>query len=293
MSLTTKDLAYEAMVESIELREKWDREHNGPLDVYMLCKDMGIKVRFIDVASMEGIYGRREDGTAVIWLSSLRPLPRRNFNCAHELGHHVFCHGSTVDELVEGAGRTVQAFRPEEFLVNTFAGFLLMPTLGVRRAFACRGWDPQTATPVQIFTVACHFGVGYETLITHLAHSLKAIGLTRADELRKTDPKAIRHGLLGFPVSEPLVIADRHWGLPTLDAEVGTLLLLPEDAVAGGNVLDFQADYPSGRLFRAVRPGIARITCPSTPWAVFARVSPYQFVGFAEYRHLEQEDNND
>lgn len=293
MSVSTRALAHTAMVESIEVRDEWDREHDGPLDVYALCKDMGVKVRFVDIASMEGLYGRGRDGKAVIWLSSLRPMPRRNFSCAHELGHHVFGHGSAIDELVECVGTKTKVFKSDEFLVDTFAGFLLMPTLGVRKAFASRGWKARTATPVQVYTVACHFGVGYDTLISHLLHSLEAIDPIQAAQLRKVGPKDIRRQVLGTPTPEPLVIADQHWGAPTVDMEVGTLLLLPEGSVVEGNVIAFQAEHPSGRLFRAVRPGVARIACPGTQWAVFARVSRYQFVGFAEYRHFDQEEDDE
>ena len=293
MNARIKELASSAMLESIEVRDRWGREHDGPLDVYALCKDMGVKVRFVEIASMEGLYGRREDGASVIWLSSLRPLPRRNFSCAHELGHHVFCHGSTVDELVEGTREKSKEFSPEEFLVNTFASFLLMPTLGVRKAFASRGWNTRTATPLQVYTAACHFGVGYDTLVGHLEYALDTISPSHAAQLRRVGPKDIRSEILGCPSSAPLVIVDRHWGIPTVDAEVGSLLLFPKGATADGSVITTEAELQDGRLFRAVHPGVVRVTCPGTPWAVFARVSRFHFAGFAEYRHLENEDDDE
>lgn len=292
-----KALAREAMLKAIDVRAAHGLDQVGPVDVYALAKAAGAKVRFVDVASMEGMYGRGEAGT-VIWLSSLRPLPRRNFSCAHELGHHVFGHGSTVDELLDDAGacgRGPGPFRPEEFLADTFAGYTLMPVLGVRHAFAARGWTAQTATAAQIFTVACHFGVGYETLIAHLAFALKVIPAARAAELRKTGPRDIRTLALGAPTPDPLIIADEHWALPTLDAEVGTTLLLPNGVQAEADlVVARQQDLPNGRrVYRAVRPGIVRVTRPGTPWAVFVRVARFQFAGFAEYRHLEQEEDDD
>src|SRR5438874_13211824 len=106
---------------------------------------------------MEGTYLKSDPPRILI--SALRPLFRRVFNCAHELGHHVFGHGSTIDELQED-GQEKPAFEPNEFLVNAFAGFLLMPPLAVRRAFTLRGWRPETATPEQCFIVACSLGVG-------------------------------------------------------------------------------------------------------------------------------------
>ena len=295
-----KMLARQAVLKSIDVRAAHGLDLLSPVDIYALAEAAGAKVRFVDIASMEGMYGRGEAGR-VIWLSSLRPLPRRNFSCAHELGHHVFGHGSTVDQLLDeslaagGGERGLAPFKPEEFLANTFAGYTLMPVLGVRNAFAARGWDAREATPGQVFAVACHFGVGYETLVAHLAYALKAIPTARADELRKTGPKEIREAVLGAPASDALIIADERWASPTLDAEVGTMLLLPAGVKAESDlVVAPQGEHRSGaRIYRAVRPGIVRVARLDPAWAVFVRVARYQFAGFAEYRHLEQEDDDE
>jgi Zn-dependent peptidase ImmA (M78 family) len=82
----------------------------------------------------------------IMLLSSFRPLGRRVFNCGHELGHHLFGHGSTLDELQEEHQATGNS-NPKEFLVNAFAGFLLMPPNAVRRAFTDRQWTAAEATP--------------------------------------------------------------------------------------------------------------------------------------------------
>src|SRR5262245_48455737 len=129
MTTNRRALAQQAMLKSIEVRTAAGRDLKGPICVYALCDDLGVKVRFVDI-NMEGMYrgGERPN----ILLSALRPLPRRVFTCAHELGHHVFGHGSTIDMLVEEAEQD-GVFKPREFLVDTFGGFLLMPTVGVRR----------------------------------------------------------------------------------------------------------------------------------------------------------------
>jgi hypothetical protein len=226
-----------------------------------------------------------------ILLSALRPLPRRAFTCGHELGHHVFGHGSTIDELKEEAERGV--FNPDEFLVDSFSGFLLMPKIAVRKAFVLRGWEPETATPEQVYIVACSLGVGYATLATHLAYELKMISLDRSGELEKVGLPKIRQAILGRVSTSPLVVADRHYLVPTVDAEVGTELLLPGGSLAESNALDPVADLAQGRLFAAKRPGIIRVHVPKTPWAVMVRVSRYQYAGLCEYRHLEPAEGDD
>ncbi|HEV3456478.1 MAG TPA: Zn peptidase, partial [Thermoanaerobaculia bacterium] len=172
-------------------------------------------------------------------------------------------------------------------------GFLLMPKIAVRKAFVLRGWEPQKASPEQVYTVACSLGVGYVTLATHMAYGLKMITPARSAELEKVGLPKIRRTLLGQASTSPLVVADRHYLMPTVDAEVGTHLLLPAHSKAESDALEQVADLAQGRLFAAKRPGIIRVHVPKTPWAVMVRVSRYQYAGLCEYRHLEPEEGDD
>ncbi|GET43877.1 ImmA/IrrE family metallo-endopeptidase [Microseira wollei] len=281
-------LAQKAMHKSIEVRTQTGFDLKSPICIYGLCDQLNVRVKFVEISSMEGMYCKEEK--PLILLSALRPFPRRTFTCAHELGHHVFGHGLKVDELIEESEKS-KAFNSDEFLVDSFASFLLMLTLGVRKAFVERGWDVACATPIQFFTLACNFGVGYETLINHMTYALKMIDRTKASSLLKVKPKNIRQQILGYPSSEPLIIADEHWSIPTIDAEVGSQLLLPNTAEAANQIITFQQEHPNGRVFRANRPGIVRVYCRDTNWAVFVRVSRHQFVGLSQYRHLEEAED--
>jgi Zn-dependent peptidase ImmA (M78 family) len=278
-------LANRAMQAAIDTRAKAKLDQHSPICIYGLCEALGVAVRFNDI-NMEGMYQR---GTPPrIHLSARRPLPRRAYNCAHELGHHIFGHGSSIDELREDA-KEHSWEDPKEFLADTFAGFTLMPIMGLRRAFAVRGWGPEAATPTQIFTIACDFGVGYTTLLTHLTAGLNMISRTRAAALQRTTPKALRADILGGLVAEPLIVADHHCPGPTLDAEMNMLLLLPPGTETTGESLAYERDLAAGRLFRAVRPGIVQAS--AGPWAVFVRVAPEAYVGLARYRHLEDDSD--
>jgi len=283
---TRKNLAREANERAAEVRDERGYDFRSPLCVYELCDRMGVKVMFDDSVSMEGFY--KAIGKPTIILSSLRPLSRRKFTAAHELGHHVFGHGSTIDELQEDVERDIVV--PEEFLADSFAGFLLMPSLGVKRAFATRQLDPKTASPEDIYRVACSFGVGYETLIRHLAHAQKLIEPQRAETLCKVRLPQIRERLTGISSKDHLVIADMHHDSPTLDAEVGNLVLLPSGARSDSDQIEPVEEMATGTLFRALRPGLARVSVPATSWAVIVRVSRYQYAGLAKFRHLEETD---
>ena len=245
---------------------------------------MNVRVRIVDI-SMKGNYF--QDAEPLIFISVLRPFPRRAFTCAHELGHHVFGHGSTIDHLTEEA-ELEKIFQPDEFLVDSFAGFMLMPILGVRKAFSSRGWNAKTATPEQFFTVACNFGVGYGTLITHMTYSLGEIDKVKAKELLRFGPKAIREKVLGYSSDSSLVIVDENWLMPTVDVEVGTDILLPSEVQVTDKCVELIGKTDEGYIYRAVHPGIDRLFRPSANWAAFIRVSREQFVGLSQYRHLEE-----
>jgi Zn-dependent peptidase ImmA (M78 family) len=290
-SFNRRALATQAMQAALSTRAKLKLDQVSPICIYGVCQSLGIQVRFNNI-NMEGMYQR--GASPRIHLSARRPLARRAYNCAHELGHHVFGHGSSIDELREDAKEHPWE-DPKEFLADAFAGFMLMPIIGLRHAFSVRGWSPETATPAQIFTIACEFGVGYATLLTHLSSGVNIISRGRATTLKRTKPNALRTHILGRVTPEPLIVADRHRAAPTLDAEVRTLLLLPSGTKVAGDGLVFECELATGRLFRAVKPGIFQASVDN--WAVFVRVAPIQknepwgYIGLAQYRHLEEDSD--
>lgn len=281
-------LADKAMKAAITARLKAGKDLVSPICIYSVAEAHGVRVTFNDI-NMEGMYQRGSPPR--IHLSSKRPLVRRAYNCAHELGHHILGHGSSIDELREN--QTVRPWDvPEEYSADTFAAYALMPTLGLRGAFVIRGLKPDTATPVELYRIACQFGVGYATLVTHLLWGEAMIGRARADALRKFAPRTLRAQILGSLTPQPLIVADDHWGGATIDAEVGHLLLLPAGAIADGDVVAAIADLDGGRLFEARRPGLVRLTRPGSEWAAFGRVARTAYVGRAEFRHLEEDDDD-
>ncbi len=277
-------LANQALQAAIATRAKAKLDQHSSICIYGLSETLGVTVRFNNI-NMEGMYQR--GAPPRIHLSARRPLPRRVYNCAHELGHHVFGHGSSIDELREDAKEHPWE-DTKEFLADTFAGFMLMPIMGLRRAFATRGWTPETATAAQMFTIACDFGVGYKTLLTHLSAGVNMISLSRAATLRPVTLKALRADILGALTPEPLIVADRHRAGPTLDAEVMMLLLPPGTEMTGAS-LAHECDLADGRLFRAVRSGIVQASAYNGAWAAFVRIAPEAYVGLAQYRHLEDD----
>src|SRR6185503_6629972 len=97
---------------------------------------------------------------------------------------------------------------------------LLMPHRAVTRAFVIRGWNCATAGPNEYYIVACSFGVGYDTLVTHVCRGLRLVDAGRTAALERASVPGIRRSLLGCETKNPLIVVDRSYLLPTVDAEV-------------------------------------------------------------------------
>ena len=118
-----KRMVQGAFAAALKMRKNAGYRLDEAICVYDLAERLGIEVRFTDIPSMEGMLYCNPD--PVIILSSLRPMGRRSFTCAHELGHFNYGHGTVVDDLVGKSHKT--SFDSKEFIADCFAGALLMP----------------------------------------------------------------------------------------------------------------------------------------------------------------------
>ena len=277
-------MAQSAFAAALRLRKKAGYGLDEAICVYDLSERLGIEVRFVDIPSMEGmLYCNPEP---VIIVSSRRPAGRRAFTCAHELGHFHSGDGTTIDDLV---GKSDKAGPdPKEFVADCFAGALLMPKMAVERAFAVRSWSIGGSAPSQIYTVSGYFGVGYSTLVHHLWNSLRLIQGSHAEGLLKVGRMKAQAQALGWDSADTVRIVDPHWNGRAIDVEVGEFVQVHVDTACEGSCLDEVGVSGAGRLYRASRPGIAKLSAASG-WAGYVRVSRKTFVGRSIFRHLAEE----
>lgn len=289
MTLDRPRLARDAIVRAYSVRGDAGLPLDVPVCVFDLALGMGIDVWFKAIPRMEGMYCK-DPGPAIV-VSSLRPAGRQAYTGGHEVGHHVYGHGTRVDELIGPGGRGADL--EEEFLADCFAGFLLMPKAAVVRGFASRGWAPATATPEQVFAVAGWLGVGYDALVTHMHASLRLLNQRQAAALRKVTPKKIKSQLIGRDWAEELLVADPQWEGRAFDIQVGDAILVPPGVVVEHVGLTAGSDSLFNTVLRGTAPGRGRILDPATGWAAFVRVSRREYVGRARFRHLEESDDDD
>ena len=274
-----------ALLEADKIRTQLGLNMFQSINVFDSCLDLGLAVRFVDI-NMEGMYIKQEDGThPTILLSSQRPLPRRCFTCAHELGHHVFNHGNRLDVLSDF--ENTPSNDRDELLVNLFAGALLMPVAGIQAEFAKRNWVPNNASPTQFYAISSVFGTGYQTLIVH-CRANEIINEIKAKALLKFSPSKILKNLFPAGTNNSFFkIIDIFSMLPVIDLEVSNYIILPTVVeVEGAHLQKFQ-ETEMGMAYLAVSPGIIRVASPDGSLASFIRLQNFHYSGLAENRHLE------
>jgi hypothetical protein len=254
-----------------------------------------IELRFVDIPSMEGMYVKNSEPhlRPIILVSALRPAGRQSTTAAHELGHHVFGHGTRIDQYIANSDENsvVPSGNEEEVLANAFAGFFLMPKAAVEHGFKVRGYLPASATAHQVYEVAGWLGVGYGTLIHHMRSSLNLLTEQKAKTLLSIPPKRIRQEVLGAALSTDCFIVGEMWSGRPVDLQRGDVALVKDDIAIEGDCLDLNGKTADGRhIVKASTTGIGRIIGPS--WSVFARVRPREFVGRSIFRHLESTDDD-
>ncbi|MDP9082049.1 MAG: ImmA/IrrE family metallo-endopeptidase [Bacteroidota bacterium] len=259
-----------------------------PINIFDICKKLEVTVRFFDI-NMEGMYISQSSGKyPTIILSNKRPMPRRVYNCAHELGHHTFGHGSRMDMLAEhkiGDG----SYNHEERLVDTFAGVLLMPIASILAEFRRRGWAMDTATQLNYYIISSFFGVGYQTLISHCRLNA-LISEPKAASLLRTTPAKLLKSIEGTSVAPaPFKIIDGFSAAKTVDMEVSNYLFLPADTDVEGGHLEFIGESKAGNIFISKKPGIVRVSSAKHDFGTFVRIQNNDYVGLAENRHLEND----
>lgn len=283
-------LAHRALQAALRLRCSANRRPNEPLCPLDLAEELGVEVRFAGINSLEAMYVKDRSPTIII--SADRPLGRQRFSCAHELGHHVFGHGSHLSSLNAprpGAG----VLSDEEYLAQVFAGFLLLPKAAVSYSFEIRGWQPRLGIETQYYVVSGALGVSYEALVWQCESVLRLLSTERACSLRGVSLPALRRRISGFDVPNGLTVVD-HFGLESAtDILVDDLLLAPAGYTPVNSLLQVEATVQAGVLLKACRPGLSGIRQLNDDRIGAVRISRRGFVGRSIFRHLEDEFNED
>ncbi len=282
-----KEIARQGLRGALETRRRAKVPKMDPVCIYDVAERLEVEVKFCGGNSFGGMYAK---ASQTILVPALRPAGRRVFTCGHELCHWYYGHGQHIDALDDI--RWGHESSPQERLANCYSGYLLMPPWALEQALSTRGLNPRTASPLELYRIACQFGVGYETIVQHLRWSVEEIDQRRADELLKVSPKQLRESLIGANRTRHLLLVDKYWAKVPVDLQVGEMAILPGTIRLEGAAAREVERHKLGSLIEAILPGIARVETTDGAWSAFIRVSRKDFVGRSIYRHLEDPDAN-
>ncbi|MDQ7815899.1 MAG: ImmA/IrrE family metallo-endopeptidase [Melioribacteraceae bacterium] len=277
-------LSKNAYYSSVKLRKRIGLPLDVPIPIYDIVENYGIDVRFLDTKSIEGMYSKTP-GPAIL-IGAYRPKGRQTFTCAHELAHHIFDHGSKIDEIKEYKIQDSE----EEFLADCFAGYFLIPPFAINYIVKLKKWSLSKLTPIQTLYLSNYFGVGYTTIINHLCYSLKLISTDKLRELVSHSKKNIYNQLTQMTISSDLLIIDNCHKI-NMDVNVGDFVYTPKDIFYEGINLSLENILSDGNLYKAVSVGISRFTNNQNDWAKYCRISKKDFVGRNKYKHLGEADD--
>ncbi len=279
-----EELARKAYSTAISERRRAEIGPASSICIFDLIYKFGIEVRLQNISSMEGLY--YNDGNPLILVSSCRPRGRMAYNCAHEYGHHVFGHGSRVDEVLDSSSK--KKWDEDEFLAECFAGFILMPKLAVCKAFATRGWKVNECTPKKAFAVSGFMGVGYKSLLTHMHRSLKIISSSHFELLSKISTKKLKTRFTDFEHAGEVILSDKYWDEKPVDICVGDIIIVPPQTIIDGTCMRLVEAKSNKLIYRATSQGIDRLQNEVEGWASHVRVSRVHFEGLVQYRHFPE-----
>ena len=140
----------------------------------------------------DGAYAAIDEQSGVALVDGSRPLGRRRFTLAHEIGHHVFQDEYAIDQdLDTGAER----------LINAFAIHLLLPRSALRRRWGALGGpdDHRRAAIV----IAAESRLSWTALCGHAAN-LGLLDPHAGAVLAETLPNAQEYAALGISIAEEL-----------------------------------------------------------------------------------------
>ena len=253
-----------------------------PFPIYDFLYKNDIEIRFVDIASMEGMYVSIP--RPVILINSDRPKGRQLFTCAHEYAHHIFNHGNKIDEFILSSDH-IQNKNIEEVTANIFASGLLMPRKAILYGFNVREWRIKDIKPEQFYTIANWLGVSYAGMINQLYYSYKLLNKNEFNYLIKISPQEIKNSILGY-YSSNLMIIDDKWIGDAIDLELEDNLFINKNISITTDKLSIVDCRDQNVLYEAVKTGVVFIMINQK--TIPLRISKKEYKGLSQYRFLEE-----
>lgn len=189
--------------------QKVDPQERVPLD--QIAGSLGLVVRYAPLPRMAGAYICEEGSPPGVLVNSRHPAPKQRYTLAHEIGHHVLGHATSLDvdtELMSTAS-TRAAMPDHERLAEAFAAWLLMPRSLVQRTIRELGPPSTPLEPIKVYRASLRIGSSYVATCHHLVN-LRLINGGQRDAFVRVRPQTLKQQLLGPNASIGIGAADVH-----------------------------------------------------------------------------------
>jgi hypothetical protein len=257
-----------ALATSRLLREL-DIDVQQRIPIFGIPERLGVVLRAGPLPRLAGAYIAEPGADPGILVNNRHPIARQRYTVAHEIGHHVLEHSTSLDadtELDPGG-----VIPDHERMAEAFAAWLLMPRRTVYsqiERLACDATSTEGA-----YQLSLSLGASYAATVRQLSN-LRVIDRSAALSMLKVTPASIKRAVMGSPfvgvgagdvhvVDAPLstaaTVGPRDLLVVRLPGQVRTV-----DTGGLGDVVDIDEVQPGQSRVRVrVRP--VSPTNPSTP----------------------------
>lgn len=171
---------------------------NGRVDIFDVVSRLDIPLMFKPLDGLLGAY--LVDPAPGMVVTTKRPLSVQRFTAAHELGHHVLQHLSSLDDE-DVIHRHVDSFVTDKSLqeleANAFAAAFLLPQWLIAWHCKRQGWVKETLKrPDIVYQLALRTGLSFQATCWTLQRE-KFISGSDARVIAGTELKTIKKILLG------------------------------------------------------------------------------------------------
>jgi predicted secreted protein len=211
---------------ALHAHRQYGIDRHKRIDIFDILRHSAVEVFFRPLKRICGAFVPSGDGLPGVLINSQLPLSRQRYTAAHEFGHFFLGHKTaSIDKLLGRAEiGELNSWSFEDSIAEAFAAFFLMPAALVDAGI--RELNVSTLTPQSIYFLSLKMGTSYRATVNQL-HTLKRLTVRQAEQLRRQQPKLIKHRVSDHAVGRRDVwMVDEQWdGQPIFPATDDTVVL--------------------------------------------------------------------